>query len=232
MINTPYTHGYIQDDYLDLESIYNEESSDTLIHNSIIQKYGTHIVDGTYKSIINLLPREMQDEGNATNIKKILEIYSATASYVDNRNRRYGSLLDVYLMEGKYLDFLGIQFGVARTKTDISDEVYRDSILIQILKRRINSSVVELNDAIHNIILAKNLNVMEEKMIGGRLVPATIYLVGTGSDEDIFRVTRFLKELKPAGIRLLLSAFDFGTWQSVNQQFASWVNLGANDTTW
>ncbi|MGL5050167.1 MAG: hypothetical protein ACRC6E_05965, partial [Fusobacteriaceae bacterium] len=114
----------------------------------------------TYEEILQILPSELQTEGNATNMKALLKMYASIAGEGDKLNEDYGKLLDLYYANGVSLDFIGSMFLVFRTEKE-SDSLYRTRILKEISMRKTPTSLIGIQEAIDAIVGGRGIDVME-----------------------------------------------------------------------
>jgi hypothetical protein len=97
-----------------------------------------------------MLPSELKIDGNATNFKTLLEVYSVYADSNDKLSNAYGTVLDVMGAEGEALDFIGAMFGMFRI-TGIPSRIESSSPEADIIVER-NENYEDTSFAITRLI--------------------------------------------------------------------------------
>lgn len=180
-----------------------------------------------FKIIFDMLPAELQPEENATNIKKLLVVYSKYCDDNDELTINYSELLDIYKATDRGLDFIGYMFATFREQEE-SDDDYRDRIIKTLINRKTPTTIPEIQQAIDAITRSGNVDVKENW--NGK--PANIYLTGTAKYEDIKNALNISKSFLPAGVYVIVPVVSFKIWQSIKDQFDTWQSLMDRDYIW
>lgn len=180
-----------------------------------------------YEHILSLLPHNMQSEGNATNIKKILKVF---AKYLDQEKKSddtYSFLLSSDVASGSLLDLLADMFYVYR-KNGETDEQFRKRLAYTILSRKNGNTLPAIIDTINSLVENGSMKLYEN--YGG--FPANIYLVGHTTTDEFNYVYDVVIDLLPAGVRLVVPVIRFGKWQDVLDLAGVWGNLKDRKYIW
>lgn len=181
----------------------------------------------TYDYVSTLLPSELGIDGNASNLKEVLKIYSIVGDIGSTKTEEYGDLLDILGAEGITLDYIGNMFAVNRLDLE-SDDDYRNRIIGTNIERKTPVSIPEMQQAINSVVLDGALTILENHQNKA----ANIYLTGTSSEEDIRRALSVISVFLPAGVRLIVPVVSFSTWNNIKTQFTSWQSLTDEEYIW
>lgn len=180
-----------------------------------------------YEHILSLLPHNMQTEGNASNIKKILKVF---AKYLDEEKKSdttYSYLLSVDTASGSMLDLLADMFYVYRKQGE-TDEDFRKRIVYIIVSRKNGNTLPSIIQTVNSLVETGKLKVYEN--YDG--TPANIYLSGHATTDEFNYVYDVVIEILPAGVKLIIPIIKLGTWQDVLDIAGTWENLANHRYIW
>lgn len=180
-----------------------------------------------YEHILSLLPHNMQAEGNAENIKKILKIFAKHLDKDKKSDDLYSFLLSSEVVSGSSLDLLADMFYVYRQNGE-TDERFRKRLTYTIVSRKNGNTLPAIIGTINSLVENGSMKLYEN--YGG--LPANIYLVGHTTTEEFNYVYDVVIDLLPVGVRLVVPVIRFGKWQDVLDLVSVWGNLKDRKYIW
>ena len=180
-----------------------------------------------YEHILSLLPHNMQSEGNATNIKKILKVFSKYLNKDKESDDMYSFLLSSDVASGRLLDLLADMFYVYREDGE-TDEKLRKRLIAIIISRKSGNTLPSIIKTVNSLVETGKINV-HENFEG---LPANIYLTGHASTEEFNYVYDVVIDILPVGVRLVIPLLRFGTWQDILDFAGSWNNIVNHGYVW
>lgn len=162
------------------------------------------------EKLISMLPHKIQEEGNGTNIKKLLNILADYLEVDRNNNIQYGNLISVNDISGVELDLYADMFFIYREPNE-NDEDFRKRIIKTIILRKTGNTVPAIQGVVNQFVTTGSIEVKENHL--GK--PGNIYLIGDTKTDTFEFVFELVKDLVPAGVRLFVPLFMVGTWQDL-----------------
>lgn len=180
-----------------------------------------------YEHILSLLPHNMQKDGNATNIKKLLKVIAKYLDKDKEEDNIYSNLLSVESSAGTMLDLLADMFFIYRNKLE-SDDDFRKRIVATILSKKNGNSMKDIIDTINSVVTTGKISVREN--YNG--LAGNIYLTGYATTEEFNYIYDLAIGLLPVGVRLAVPLLRFGTWKDVMDIAGTWGNIANNKYIW
>lgn len=162
------------------------------------------------EKLISMLPHKIREDGNGTNIKKLLNIFADYLEADRIHNVEYSNLISINDMSGVELDLYADMFFIYRNAGE-NDEDLRKRIIKTIILRKTGNTVPAIQGVINQFVTTGSIEV-KENHLG---LPGNIYIVGDTKTDTFEFVFELVKDLVPAGVRLFVPLFMVGTWQDL-----------------
>lgn len=179
------------------------------------------------EKLISMLPHKIKEDGNGTNIKKLLSIFADYLEADRNNNIQYSNLISVNDISGVELDLYADMFFIYRDIGE-SDEDFRQRIIKTVILRKTGNTVPAIQAVINQFVTDGYINVNENHL--GK--PANIYLNGKTTTKVFEFVFDLVKDLVPAGVKLFVPVFMLGTWQEMKDTAELWSDVNTDRYIW
>lgn len=179
------------------------------------------------EKLISMLPHKIQEDGNGTNIKKILNIVADYLEVDRNNNIQYSNLISINDISGVELDLYADMFFIYRELNE-NDEDFRKRIVKTVILRKTGNTIPAIQAVINQFVTEGSINVNENHL--GQ--PANIYLNGKTTTKIFEFVFDLVKDLVPAGVKLFVPVFMLGTWQDMKNTANLWSDVNTDRYIW
>lgn len=179
------------------------------------------------EKLISMLPHKIQEDGNGTNIKKILNIVADYLEVDRNNNIQYSNLISVNDISGVELDLYADMFFVYREPNE-NDEDFRKRIIKTVILRKTGNTIPAIQGVIDQFVTEGYIYVHENHL--GQ--PSNIYLNGQTTTDTFEFVFDLVKDLVPAGVKLFVPVLMLGTWQTMKDTADFWSDVNTDRYIW
>lgn len=179
------------------------------------------------QKVSELLPHKLKEPDNATNLKKLLNIYSDFIEVDRDSNISYGNLISIKDIDGASLDLYGDMFGCYREPNE-NDEDFRVRIRLALVLRKTGNTIPEIQSVITQFVPNGNVIIRENHLDR----PASCYLTGNTTTDIFEYIFGFVRDLLPAGVKLFVPVALLGTWRDLMNASQTWGNVNTDRYIW
>lgn len=176
---------------------------------------------------ISRLPHKLQEENNANNLKKMLQIFCYELENDRIDNEHYGNLISLEDISGIELDLYGDMYAVYRQQ-DETDEDFRRRITVTVILRKSGNSIPAIQEVITQFVPEGDIKIRENNLNK----PANVYLTGSTTTDTFNFIFTLVRDLVPAGVKLFVPVFMLGTWQHMKDTANLWADVNTDRYIW